>query len=238
MKAHINDFVVVERQENGQVVVSYDAQCRANIYRYLREIGFCQTKLDNRRVFYRRTGEGIFPVDFEQIEDAFFDRLKDKDFSTIPGVEYNKIFDLFIIENPIRQYKSFYNELRDELDDNEAHEYLLKADPNYRVRNEVEDIQKMLAKYKFTRTIDTAGNFSRMAPIYFKEVSLGTYLVFNHYNVKEKHLYQGFDCWLAEYKLSNMLEDINQKTLISKRQLKANFKLHRDFGLVAKFLEN
>lgn len=237
MKTNINDFVVVKKHDNGEVNVSYDARCRANIYKFLREIGFCQTKLGNKRIFYRRTSDGILPVDFEKIEDAFFDRLKEKDFSTIPGVKYSDIFDLFLIENPIRQYKSFYDELKDEMTDEEIHEYLLKADLEYRTKYELDETLLLLQKLKFNRTIDTMGEFTRLAPLYYKQIRADEFLVFNHYNIKEKALYQGFDCWLVRCE-PGISEDINQRRVLYKKQLKANFKINNDYHLISAYFDN
>lgn len=237
MKLKIKDFVVVERHDNGDVNVSYDAKCRSNIYRFLRNLGFCQTKLNGERVYYRRVEDSIYPVDFNVIEDAFFDNLKDDKFGGIPGVESSTIFDLFLIENPIKRYKSFFDELEDELTPEELHQFKMKSDPAYCVKINIEHVHEMLKKYRFNRTVDTAANFSRMSPIYYRQIGLNDYLVFNHYNVNESHLYQGFDCWVAKYEVS-MVEDINQKKLIKRSLIKTNFKMPIDFKLIAHYLEN
>lgn len=237
MVPDIRDFIVVEKRENGKVNISYDVNCRTNIYKFLKNIGFCQTKLENKRIFYRRTPEGIAPVSFEAIEDAFFDRLQKRRFSTIPDVEYADIFNLFLVQNPIGQYKSFYEELKDDLDEQEVHEYLIKSDSNYRCKNELKEVNAMLKRYKFNRTVDVNGVFSKMAPLFYKRVTADRYLIFSHYNVKERSIYQGFDCWLVQF-VPNIHEDINKKELVYKELVKANFKMKESFKLITSYLND
>ncbi len=237
MKTHIKDFVVVEKHDNGDVHVSYDVECRTNIYKYLHGLGFCQTKLNDKRVFYRRTPDGIFPVDFNDIEDVFFEKLKEIDCKAVLGVAYADVFDMFLIENPIKQYRGIYNELKDDMTPKEAHDYLMKADPVYRVKTNLKLILQMLHKYQFTRTVDTANVFSKMAPLYYKRVGENQYLLFHHFNFKERPFFQGFDCWLVQYG-DGSIEDINEKKMVGKYLVKANFKDTVDFGLISQYLEN
>jgi hypothetical protein len=68
MTTDINNFICVVRQQNRQIKIKHDSNNEANIYKLLRDFGFRKSKLDNRKIYYRRQDGMLMPVRLDNIK--------------------------------------------------------------------------------------------------------------------------------------------------------------------------
>jgi hypothetical protein len=98
------------------------------------------------------------------------------------------------------------------------------------------DKSKLLSKFnewKFSKTIDNIGSYSKKALLYYKLIESKKYLVFNHYNSERKDL-DCFDSWIATYSDE---KQIGNKKPLSLQDLRLGFNLDRDFELIKQYVE-
>ena len=84
MKKSITDFIEIKHFKNGRIAIKHNLRNEGNIYRQLKELGFCQTKLNEKIFLYRRVGNEIVPVKKYHLNDAFKDYLDKSDFEDLP----------------------------------------------------------------------------------------------------------------------------------------------------------
>lgn len=87
----------------------------------------------------------------------------------------------------------------------------------------------------FDKTLDVKSTYSDKADLYYKQISDFKYLIFNHYYKKGKKELQGFDCWIAEYKGSDEIGEIEPSRL---DEIKLSISLPEDFHLISDFLNS
>ncbi len=233
MTININDFISFDRLKNGKVKITTDISKEGNLYKYLRHLGFCKSKLDNRRVFYRRENNSIFPSSLHDIKQAFWELLQKGDFSNIPPeTSYSKILNWYLDKQPIKENGLFDYYLEDNLSETEAHNYRLASNPKYRHKFEIQQQLSKFAEWKFSKTTDVFGSFCKDNPLYFKRIDDKKYLVFNHYNSKSKSN-DGFDSWLATF---TDVRQIGVKKPLEIQNIRFSFHLDRDFELIKSYV--
>jgi hypothetical protein len=233
MQRDINDFVTIVRSKNGRVKINHNGQNQANIYQLLHELGFRKSKLENKRIYYRREGEKLIPSSFSNIVDTFFEKLKETEFINIPeDVRFFDILDHFYEKPPIKENALFTLFLTETLTETEAFNYKLLTDHVFKHKFEVQHLLSKLEEWKFDKTIDIASSITPNAPLYYKKVDEDKYLVFIHYNSKS-NTNDGFDCWIATFAKTG---HIGNKKPLALQQVRLSFNLERDFELIKKYI--
>jgi hypothetical protein len=233
MTKDINDFVYFDRLKNGKIKISSDIHKEANIYQYLRGLGFCKSKLGNKRVYYRREGETIKPSSLHDIKYTFWELLQKGDFSNIPtDIEYSEILNWYLDKQPIKENGLFDYYLEDKLTETEADNFCLQTNHSFRHTFEVQQLISKFDEWNFSKTTDTVGAFCKDNPLFYKKIGDKKYLVFNHYNSKSK-TNDGFDCWIATFANE---KQIGIKKTMDVQEIRLSFHLDRDFELIKDYL--
>ncbi len=235
MKRDINDFISIVRFRNGQVKINHDGQNQANIYQLLHEFGFRKSKLENKRIYYRRDGEQLIPSSFRKIEDTFFEQLRETEFINIPDdVRFFEIVNHFYEKSPIKENALFTHFFAETLTETEAFNYKLLTDHQFKHKFEVQHLLSKLEEWKFDKTIDINSSITNNAPLYYKKVEGNKYLIFTHFNSKS-NTYDGFDCWIATFAKTG---HIGNKKPLSLQTVSLGFILDRDFELIKNYVIN
>lgn len=233
MTKDINDFICFDRLKNGKIKITSDSNKKANIYKYLHELGFCKSKLENRRIYYRRENGKVNPSNIHYIKHTFWELLQKGDFSNIPDdIENSDILNWYLSKQPIKENGLFDYYLEDSLTETETQEFCLLTNHSYRHKFQIQQLLSKFNEWNFAKTTDTAGTFCKDNPLYYKKVGDKKYLVFNHYNSKD-NTNDGFDSWVATY--SNE-KQIGIKEPIQIQDIRLSFHLDRDFELIKGFL--
>jgi hypothetical protein len=129
MTTDINNFITILRQKNGKLKITHDVNNRVNVYKFLRDIGFRKSKLDNRRVYYRRHNNKLTIVQPYEIKDAFHDFLKRADYTNIPDdVSHEDILEWYYAKVPFKINGLYDPYLEDTLSEQEIHSLRLQRD--------------------------------------------------------------------------------------------------------------
>ncbi|RZL39704.1 MAG: hypothetical protein EOP00_27600 [Pedobacter sp.] len=86
-----------------------------------------------------------------------------------------------------------------------------------------------LSRRKFKKVIDECRSFAQDDPIYYKYLKGNQYLIINHYCHKYAIKFQGFDCFIAQFKSEN---EIGKKKPIDTLTLMLSFYFDRDGVMV------
>ncbi len=235
MKKDINGFITLVRSKNGRVKIDHNGQNQANIHLLMYELGFRKSKLENKRIYYRREGEELIPSSFRNIEDAFFEQLRETEFINIPDdIRFADIVNHFYEKSPIKENALFTLFFSDTLTETEALQYKLLTDHHFKHKIEVQNLLSKFEEWKFEKTIDIASSITNNAPLYFKKLDGNKYLVFTHYNSKS-NTRDGFDCWIATF--ANTAHIGNKKPL-TLQTVSLSFNLERDFELIKNYVNN
>lgn len=119
----INDFISITKSRDGRMKISHNINNDGNIYKFLSSIGFGQTKLDGKRVYYRRIDRDIIPVTIYNIKDEFSKYLKELRFDNIlysdimnwyyKRIQSNEMGYFLLIWNPLYYLsKNIYTNLK------------------------------------------------------------------------------------------------------------------------------
>ncbi|MDL2330651.1 hypothetical protein LJC62_01380 [Odoribacter sp. OttesenSCG-928-A06] len=238
MTTDINDYIRIVRQKNGQIRIKHDVTNEGNIYKLLREFGFCQFKLDNRTIYYRRQNDELTKVDFNDIKRAFYDFLKEGNYTCPKDVSRVDILNWYLEKLPLKKNGLLKHYLEDTLSEQEIHSLRLQIDFDYKHNFEIQQILSKLDEWNFKKTIDTKSSIATNAPLYYKQVDSDKYLIFSHWNAdryidkKKKHYRDGFDCWLAKFKNE---KDIGKKKIADEdlQDIRLGFYLNRDLPLLS-----
>lgn len=235
MKRDINDFITITRSKSGRAKIDHNGQNQANIYQLLHDLGFRKSKLENKRIYYRREGEQLIPTNFRKIEDAFFEQLKETEFINIPDdVRLFDIVNHFYEKPPIKENTLFTHFFAETLTETEALNYKLLTDHTFKHKFEVQHLLSKLEEWKFDKTIDIASSITNNAPLYYKKVEGNKYLIFTHFNSKS-NTYDGFDCWIATFAKTG---HIGNKKPLTLQTVSLGFILDRDFELIKNYIIN
>lgn len=235
MKININDFLTINTQKNGRVFVSHDINQEANIYKFLRELGYRKARLNNKKIYFRRNGTDIVAVSLLDIKFTFIKMFESSDLINIPSdMEHQAIINWYCLKQPIKENGLFDYILEDSLTDVDVHNYKLQRDFNYKHKFGIQQLFSKFAEWSFDNTIDIAGSFSDNAPLYYKYIGDKKYIVFNHYNSQD-NTNDGFDCWVSTYE---NIKHIGNRKPISNQNLRLSFLLERDYHLISKYLNN
>jgi hypothetical protein len=90
-----------------------------------------------------------------------------------------------------------------------------------------------LSNSGFSKTVDTLNEYSTNADLYFRSIGNQQFIVFNHYNKKSKDHFQGFDCWLSNYKDQS---EIGKIKALQIEEIRLGFQFSRDWELITKYL--
>jgi hypothetical protein len=231
MKIDITDFISFDRLKNGKVKITTDISKKGNLYKYLRHLGFCKSKLDNRRIYYRRENNSINPSSLQDIKHSFWELFQRGDFTNIPTeTSYLDILNWYLDKQPIKENGFFDHYLKDSLSETEEHNYRLTTNPRYRHKFEIQQLLSKFSAWNFSKTTDVVGAFCKDNPLYFKRIDNKKYLIFNHYNSKSKSN-EGFDSWLATF-----TDERQIGIKIQIQVIRFSFSLERDFELIKNYV--
>ena len=234
MTKSLNDFIQVKRQKNGRVKITHNISNKHNIYRFLKELGFCISRINKKRIYYQRIGDKIRIVSIFDIEDTFKSFIETTDFIDMPSdISRDEILDWFYEKQPIKQNDLLLYYLLDSLTSEEEHELRLKTDIEYKKKFEITQLQEMFKTWKFNKTVDKIGAFCSGNDLYYKHIGDNKYLVFNHYN-PNMLMQSGFDSWIATFTSE---KNIGNKRPINIKQIKLSFHLDKDYKLIKNFVE-
>jgi hypothetical protein len=231
----IKDFVTFERTNSKYAKGGFSALQEGNIYEWLKSQGFGISRLNAKRIIFRKKGGLIERSSIIEMKDAFFDFIKNYRFANWPNdINRSDLLNWYYTESPIKQNGLFQHYLTQELSVEEVHQYKMDADAIYAHRYRVAQLLFQLDSWGFKRTIDKKGGFGLSDPLYYKEISKRQYLIFNHYNATDQ-ANDGFDCRIAyfanESQIGNMKND-------NAKFVKLSFYLERDFDLIKQYVVN
>lgn len=234
MKRDINDYIKLHWYKNGNVKITHDYNNEANIYILLRELGYRKTKLDSKRIYFRRIGADIIPVKIFDIKNAFLNVLQNEEFENISDeVRHNSIINWYYQQKPIKENGLFDHYLEDTLTEEEEHDFRLKTDHVYRNKFEVQQLLLKIDNWGFKKTVEIKGEISMQGtPLYYKNLDNIKYLIFSH------HIFKGndhdiFDCWVATFANE---KHIGKTTPLGLQTIRLGFHLDRDFQLIKDYL--
>lgn len=92
-------------------------------------------------------------------------------------------------------------------------------------------INRLTEHWKFNKTFDKIASFSKNSTLYYSKIKNNEYIVFNHFCTDKTKEFQGFDCWLCEFKTQ---KDIGQKEPLKCEQVKLAVKFPEDIDLITK----
>jgi len=233
MTKDINNFITIVRQKNGRVKITHDIQNEANIYKLLHELGYCKSKLDNKRIYFRRDKANVIPLHLWDIKNAFLVMLKNLEFINIPDdIEYEDILNWYYRQDPIKDNGLFNHYLSDNLTEPEIHSFRLQTDCIYKHKFEIQQMLLKLEEWKFDKTVDISSSICKNAPLYYKKIETNKFLIFSYFNSKV-NTNDGFDCWVATF--SNV-KHIGIKEPLKLQDIRLSFQLDRDFQLIKDYL--
>ena len=90
-----------------------------------------------------------------------------------------------------------------------------------------------LGEFGFEQAIDFISEYSPNADLYFKQLDIERFILFNHYNKNKSEELQGFNCWLSTYKSKSYIGKI---PAIEIESIKSTFNFEGDWALIAEFL--
>lgn len=225
----INDFITITKCTDGRIKISHSINNEGNIYKFLSSIGFGQTKIDGKRVYYRRINGDIIPVTIYNIKDEFSNYLKELRFGNIPNIPYSDIMNWYYQKDPIKRNGLFSSYLESSLLPIEEHIYKLKTDIDYKHDIEIKAILNFLKKKDFKKSVDTKGLICKGAVLYYRKIKDSQYLVFAHFNHDKKRWKDGFDCYMAIYMEKS--PSIEKHIPTSLETVKLSFKIEQDFNI-------
>lgn len=235
MEKNINHFITVIRQKNGRVKITHDVNNERNIYQLLHKLGYRKTKLDNKRIYFKETESDLTPVSIQEIRRAFYDLLKKHEFENVPDdVDYTSILNWFLEKKPIKENVLLNHYLEVELNDYETHILKIKADVDYKHKNEIKNVLSKFKDWGLRKTTDKNSKICNNAPLYYKNIGENKYLIFSHYNSDSKKNIDGFDCWIATY---NNEKQIGKTKPIDIQDVSLRFNLTNDIELIRRFIE-
>mgnify|MGYP006981486727 CR=1 FL=1 len=236
MATDINDFITLDAFKNGRVKISQTESQEANIYKLLRDFGYGMTKIDNKRIYFKREGTSISSVHPSNFRQAFFKFLvHEADFSNIPD-ETNKeeIINWFYKKNRVKQNGLYDHYLTDILSDIEVSTLRMSIDPNYKHTVEINQLLSKFEEWRFKKTVDKINSYGGNPTLYYKKISDKKFLVFSHWHYNSKSR-DGFDSWIATYLNENQ---IGTKKPVELLDIRSGFRLDRDFPLIKEYLNS
>ncbi len=233
MKRDIYDYIKVKRLKNGLVKINHTRDNEANIYKLLYDLGFRKSKLNNKRIYFRREGQKIIPTNFKDIKYAFLELLRNAEFANIPDdFNYSKITNWYHDRQPIKENGLFDHYLFEDLSQHEALTFRLQTDHIFKHKYEVQTLLTRFETLKFDKTVDKSSSICQNAPIYFKEIEKNKYLIFAHYNSEIK-TNDGFSCWIGSFR---NIAQIGIKKPLELKLIKENFYIDIDYHLVKDYI--
>ena len=229
MKVDIQKLISIQRQKNGRIKIKHDISNEANIYKLLNEMGFFQSKLNGKRIYFQRKNGKVEIVNIRLIRDAFFNLLENENYLNRPeDISKEDILNWFLGDNPIKQNGLFEYHLKSELSEFEKHQILIKEDKAYKIDYTLSRFEK----WNFEKTIDSSGIFTKGKDLYFKKVNGEDFLIFTHHN-KSHLINSGFDSWIAKFDKES---EIGNKKPSKMEVLKFSFDIEKDFGLIKEYV--
>jgi hypothetical protein len=233
MKRSITDFIEIKRFKNGKIALNQNLRNEGNIYRQLKELGFCRTKINDKSLLYRRVGNEIVPVKKYHLNDAFKDYLKETDFEDLPvELTTNDIINWFYEKDPIKKNGLFYQILKDQLNAEELHQVKMKTDISYKQTFLNNEMLEKLKMWNFKRTIDEKSTICSGRPLYYKNIGNEEFLIFSHYNHENVSI-SGFDLWRATFSSEKSIGKKKPKKLYD---ISLSFNLDKDFKLIKEYV--
>lgn len=82
----------------------------------------------------------------------------------------------------------------------------------------------------YSKSLDIHGEYLKGSDLYYKRITDGAYIVFNHYNKDKKEYLQGFDCWMSYF---DSKPEIGKSKAISSDVIKLSFDFKEDWFLLS-----
>lgn len=233
MEIDINDFVTFEKLKNGVIKLKHDNSNLLNIAKYLHKIGYGTTKVNSKTVYFKRENSDIIPVHFDQIKRAFYKVIKNYEYINLPEyVTPHDVSDWYLTKHPIKKNEMFNLHLKDNLNDEETHKFLIKANHIYNEEFKIQKLLLKLSEFGFKEIINHQSNFFVKGNILYKNINDFKYLIFIKY--MNNHLKRlQFECYLAEY---NNEKDIELKSPSRCKEISCCFDIEKDYPEINQYL--
>ena len=227
---NITDFVTFSRFKNGKTKITQTISQEANIYKCLKELGYRYSTVEGKILYYQRKDEKINLLNLTGIKSAFYKHLEKLEFASLPeDCDKDNVIEWFYRKTAVKEAGFFKEYLKDKLTQNETHQILLETNHEYAHNFSVQQLIKRFQDCNFSSAIE---EYYPNNKLYFKKINENKFLVFNHFNAKEKGM-DGFDCWISEYRNAKQIGLVKpSKKSIS---VKLSFKIERDFDLVKEY---
>jgi hypothetical protein len=232
MAKDINDFFSIGQLKNGVIKITSDISNESNIYDFLHELVYCQTKLNGKRVYYKSEGRSLTNLSFSEVKEVFYDLIRNEKFANIPSfILPRDILNYCYKKDPIKCNDLFLYCFEDTLTEQEQHELRLKTDREYNRDFEIQQTFAGLNRWNFKKTIDVIGSFWKDCDLYYKDIGKNKFLIFNFVNLKNKKSF--FDCSISTFTNEN---NIGNKTPLDIQIIIQSFHLNTDFDLIKGYI--
>lgn len=228
----IKELITIIKQKNGTIKVTQDVDQKCTMYKYLNEIGYFNTKINNRVVFFRKIDGKLFHSSFDEIRTTFWKKLENSEFSNIPSdISYKEILNWYLGKLPIKQDKILNKYLYVELNEYDEHLLRIQFDTDYRHQYNTTQLLTKFEEWGFSKTIDSVD--SDKTPLYYKKIDVDKYIIFRHYCF-EKPKQDGFDCSISIFAEEHL---IGKKPSVEVQDVKLGFIYERDTYLISKHID-
>lgn len=222
-------------RENGKYKFDFRSR-EADIYRILRKLGYCRTKLNGKVCLYKRTGNELSVSNFVAIKTAFRDYIVACNVATLlKGVTADDVLNAYYGKQPVKQNGLFEMYLDDRLSGEEEHQLRLQMSPSYSRDFNASVLLSKFSEWQLTESTDLAGTYFKGKPIFYKQVDKNNFLVFNtvvNDPTRHRHI---FDCWISTYKAVKDISKVKPATLTL---IKMGFKMETDLPLIKEFINS
>jgi len=228
MTIDINKFLNFNQLRNGKTKITFSSQNETNVYILLRELGFCKSNLDGKRIYYQRIENKITPVSLRFINDVFFDFFQKEKYTNISSVITHSDIINWFLKYQIRKNEKLDYFLKDTLTEKEAESFHIQTNESFKHKFEIQQLISKLNEWNFRKTTNYVRSFGKNNPIYYKNIGNKEFLVFNHYNSIQNNN-DGFDSWIATFENEN---EIGVKRPTEIKNIRLSFHLEKDFNLI------
>lgn len=118
----ILDFIEIDRFKNGRVKIKFSQDKEYLIYKALKQLGYCYTRIDNKRgIYYKREIDNISLIhNMRELRDAFHYYFQQLDHSCLPvDISFIDVMNQLYQQRPLKLNNLLRHYLRDELSGSE-----------------------------------------------------------------------------------------------------------------------
>jgi len=224
----------IKNLKNGNSKISFPPEKTQNIYSMFKNEGFAYVKLSGKAVLIQRSLNGMEQVSIERLRDSLEHYFKNADYSELPAdVTYHQVMDAYYQHAFLRSNPKLKAYLAGSLSEEEQHELLLKTDYAYRKAFQLQTMLEQLEKTSFKLAEDKISTYHKNdRHLYYKHIGENEYIVFNDIDDPKIKL-RMFDCWISKFRKES---DIGKKQPLATSSVMIDFKWHRDYPLIASYL--